>query len=121
MEFFSSGQFRTLSNPGVDSVQLLSPHNSSAARITITQVTVQPGAGQPRHAHPASEQTWVAVSGSGMLLLADGATRNFTAGEVARFAAGDVHGFENTGTAPFVYMSMTTPPLDFAYAYRDAS
>src|SRR5512133_1369502 len=120
MESFSQAQFRTLSNPGVDSVQLLSPHNSASSRITITHVTVQPGAGQPRHAHPASEQIWVAISGSGTLLLAEGATRRFSAGEVARFADGDVHGFENSGTEPFVYMSMTTPPIDFAYAYHDA-
>lgn len=121
MEFFSAGQFRTLSNPGVDSVQLVSPHNSASARVTVTRVTVQPGAGQPRHAHPGSEQIWVALSGAGTLLLAGGAARSFCAGEVARFAAGDVHGFENSGVAPFVYMSMTTPPLDFAPAYRDAN
>ena len=119
MEFFTEAQFRTLSNPGVASVQLLSPHNSTSSRITITRVTVQPGAGQLRHSHPASEQIWVAISGSGTLLLADGATRRFSAGEVARFADGDVHGFENSGAEPFVYMSMTTPPIDFAYAYRE--
>jgi quercetin dioxygenase-like cupin family protein len=120
MEFFTEEQFRTLSNPGVTSVQLLSPHNSKSSRITITRVTVQPGASQPRHAHPASEQIWVALSGAGNLLLADGTTRRFSAGEVARFADGDVHGFENSVTGPFVYMSMTAPPIDFAYAYREA-
>ncbi|MEK7438979.1 MAG: cupin domain-containing protein [Pseudomonadota bacterium] len=120
MEFFTEAQFRSLSNPGVASVQLLSPHNSTSSRLTITRVTVQPGAGQARHSHPASEQIWVAISGSGTLLLADGATRRFSAGEVARFADGDVHGFENSGAEPFVYMSMTTPPIDFAYAYREA-
>jgi quercetin dioxygenase-like cupin family protein len=118
MEFFTQAQFRTLFNPGVESVQLLSPHNSSASRITITRVTMQPGAGQPRHSHPASEQIWLAISGSGTLLLADGATRGFAAGEVARFAEGDVHGFENSTSERFVYMSVTTPPVDFAYAYR---
>jgi len=120
MEFFAQEQFRTLANPGVVSVQLLSPHNSPSSRITITQVTMQAGAVQPRHAHPASEQIWVAISGSGKLLLADGATREFTVGNVARFAAGDVHGFDNAGPEPFVYMSMTTPPIDFAYAYGES-
>jgi quercetin dioxygenase-like cupin family protein len=119
MEFFTQEQFRTLSNPGVTSVQLLAPHNSKSSRITITRVTVQPGASQPRHAHPASEQIWVAFSGSGKLLLAEGTSRRFCAGEVARFAAGDVHGFENSTTEAFVYMSMTTPPIDFAYAYGE--
>jgi quercetin dioxygenase-like cupin family protein len=44
----------------------------------------------------------------------------FTAGEVVRFADGDIHGFKNTETEPFVYLSVTAPAIDFRYAYRDA-
>lgn len=120
MEFITEPQFRILSNPGVASVQLLSAHNSKSARVTITRVTVQPGASQQPHAHRTSEQIWLALSGSGNLLLADGATRPIAAGDVVRFADGDTHGFENTATEPFVYVSVTAPPIDFAYAYRDA-
>ncbi len=118
MEFLTEAEFKRLANPGVTSLQLLSPHNSASARVTITRVTVAPGAVQPRHAHAASEQIWVALAGAGTLLLGDGRTRAFAAGEVARFADGDVHGFENTGAEPFVYLSVTSPPIDFAYAYR---
>ena len=120
MEFITEDKIRALSNPGVTSLQLLSPHNSKSSRITITRVTVQPGASQPPHAHKASEQVWVAVSGSGNLLLAGGERRRISAGEVVRFADGDIHGFENTGNEPFVYMSVTAPPIDFGYAYREA-
>ena len=120
MEFITVAQFRTLSNPGVTSVQLLSPHNSSSSRVTITRVTVEPGAAQPAHAHQTSEQIWVALSGAGNLRLADGATQRISAGEVVRFADGDVHGLTNMEVEPFVYLSVTAPPIDFGYAYRDA-
>lgn len=121
MELLSPIHFRTLSNPGVESLQLLSPHNSRSTRVTITQVTLAPGAEQPRHEHAASEQIWVALHGAGQLLLADGATAEFTAGQVARFADGVTHGIVNTGAEPFVYLSVTAPPIDFTYAYENTS
>jgi quercetin dioxygenase-like cupin family protein len=80
---------------------------------------MQPGSTQPRHKHVTSEQIWIALAGDGQLLLAEGATRAFAAGQVARFADGDVHGFHNDGASPFIYMSITLPPINFDYAYRD--
>jgi quercetin dioxygenase-like cupin family protein len=108
-----------LTNPGVRSVQLLNPGNSGTARLTLTRVTVEPGAEQPRHAHSSCEQVWMALSGKGVLLLADGASHPFTAGEVARFAENEVHGFLNDSEAPFEYVSVTAPPADFREAYRN--
>jgi len=117
MELLTKADFKHYSNPGVTSVQFVSPHNSKSARVTITRVTVEPGAGQPRHSHKNSEQIWIAVEGEGTLLLGNNMTRVLRAGEVARFAEGDMHGVENTGNDPFVYLSVTSPPVDFAYAY----
>jgi quercetin dioxygenase-like cupin family protein len=119
MEILTESDVVRLSNPGVVSEQLLSPHNTMSTRVTITRVTMQPGAVQPRHTHEASEQIWIALCGRGHLLLADGATQLFRVGHIARFADGDVHGFRNDGDGPFVYMSVTSPPINFAYAYRD--
>lgn len=118
MEFLTEDRFVRLANPGVVSEQMVSPHNSSSARVTITRVTMEPGASQPHHKHDTSEQIWVALAGAGQLLLADGVTMAFAAGEVARFVDGDIHGFKNTGTKPFVYMSVTSPPVNFDYAYK---
>lgn len=118
-EFFRRDDFTILSNPGVDSAQLLSPESSPNARATLTRVTMKPGAVQARHIHEGSEQVWVALSGSGEMLLDKGEQRTFSAGDVARFPAGTVHGFENTGDEPFEYLSVTTPPVDHSTAYAD--
>lgn len=121
MEFLDHDTFKHLSNPGVESVQLLSPHNSTSTRVTITSVTVAPGQEQPRHQHETSEQIWIAVSGNGTLLLNDMGTKSFEQGQVVRFEDGDIHGFKNTGHVPFVYISVTSPPIDFSYAYSSES
>jgi len=117
VEFLTETDFRDFSNPGVTSRQLLSPHNSRSSRVTITHVMVEPGGIQPRHIHPASEQTWVALSGDGELLLDGDETRPFRAGQVVRFEEGDVHGLQVIGETPFIYISVTSPPIDFSDIY----
>ena len=117
LEILTDKDFRHLLNPGVVSEQLVSPLNSASERVTITRVTVQSQASQPRHFHESSEQIWIALSGAGQLLLADGQTHPFAAGNVARFADREMHGFENTGEAPFVYLAVTSPPINFESAY----
>jgi quercetin dioxygenase-like cupin family protein len=119
MEHLRPEQFVTLANPGVTSLQLLSPHNSKSVRVTITKVVVEPGAIQPRHSHALSEQIWYALSGTGILLLANSECRPICAGDIVRFADGDVHGLENNGTVPFEYLSVTSPPINFDYAYAN--
>jgi len=53
-----------------------------------------------------------------MLLLGGEATLEFREGQVVRFEDGDVHGLKNTGHTPFKYMSITSPPINFSYAYK---
>jgi len=121
MELIRHEQIPVLTNPGVASHQLLFPENSSSSRVTITKVVIDPGSSNARHKHAASEQVWVALRGSGLLLLADDATAPFSAGDVVRFAENDVHGFHNTGDEPFEYLSVTSPPVNFRYAYAASS
>jgi len=121
MEFISAESIKVLSNPAVASSQLLNPENSASERITITRVVIDPEGEQPRHTHPTSEQIWIATEGEGTLLLVDGAERPFRAGDVARFADGDVHGLVNRSGAAFAYISVTSPPLDFTAAYAKRS
>ncbi|MBD5138099.1 MAG: cupin domain-containing protein [Ruminococcus sp.] len=119
MEFIRSSDIKELSNPGVVSRQLLNPENSESTRVTITEVHLDPGASQPRHTHDASEQIWYALKGNGKLLLADDETKDFSAGDVVRFADKDVHGLLNDGGTEFVYLSVTAPPINFGYAYSE--
>lgn len=118
MEFIKKSEIKTLSNPGVDSMQLLNPENSRSERVTITKVTVQPGAEQPRHKHDTSEQIWVCVRGSGVLLLSDDKEKLFSEGDVVRFADGDIHGLRNESQNVLEYISVTSPPINFRYAYK---
>ncbi len=119
MEFISKESIIALSNPGVISRQLLNPENSSSERVTITEVHLEAGACQPRHKHNASEQIWYATKGTGKLLLADDKTMEFSAGDVVRFADNDIHGLLNDGDEEFIYVSVTAPPINFNYAYKD--
>ncbi len=118
MEFINRENIKEFSNPGVVSRQLINPDNSKSERVTITEVHLEVGASQPRHKHDTSEQIWYAVQGKGKLLLADDKEMIFTAGDVVRFADKDIHGLLNDGDAEFVYISVTSPPIDFGYAYK---
>jgi len=117
MEIIRHDQVQVLINSGVTSYQLLFPENSGSSRVTITKVVLEPGAVNPRHQHATSEQVWVALRGSGLLLLANDATVPFSTGDVARFEDNDVHGLQNTGSVPFEYLSVTSPPINFRAAY----
>ncbi|MDY3256867.1 MAG: cupin domain-containing protein [Ruminococcus callidus] len=119
MEFISSNDVIELSNPGVVSRQLLNPENSSSKRVTITEVHLEVEACQPRHTHEASEQIWYAIKGMGKLLLADDTEKEFVAGDIVRFADKDVHGLLNDGNEEFIYVSVTAPPINFGYAYKE--
>ena len=119
MELIRHDTIKVLANPGCESRQLLYPGNSQSERVTLTEVHVAPGAFQPRHAHEASEQIWYALRGKGVLLLADGREEVFAGGDVVRFADGDIHGLRNNAAEPFVYLSVTSPPVHFGYAYRN--
>lgn len=119
MEFINSENIKELSNPGVVSRQLINPENSKSERVTITEVHLDVGASQPRHKHDTSEQIWYAIKGSGKLFLVDDKEMIFKAGDVVRFSDGDIHGLLNDGDTEFVYISVTSPPIDFGYAYED--
>ncbi len=118
MELIRSSNIQAFSNSGIESRQLLFPENSSSQRVTITQVSVPPGGTNPAHRHNASEQIWIALQGSGNLILENEEVAKFAEGDVVRFEEGDLHGFFNSGTQTFVYMSVTSPPLNFRAAYE---
>ena len=118
VELIRATDISQFSNSGITSRQLLFPENSRSARITLTRVTIKPGAKNPPHRHPVSEQVWVALRGNGQLMLEGGRVMPFAEGDVVRFEEGDLHGFENTGASDFEYLSVTSPPVNFRAAYE---
>lgn len=111
MEFIRALDAGASTESGVTLRRLLYPETSSSERLTITGVTVAPGARNEPHRHASFEQVWVAVRGSGRLLLEGGVTMPFSAGDVVRFEENDLHGFENTGDVDFEYVSVTAPSI----------
>ena len=118
MELIRAGEVKEFTNAGISSRQLLFPENSQSTRITITRVIVKPGAKNPPHRHATSEQVWIALRGSGQLLLDEDKSISFAEGDIVRFEDGDLHGFENTSTSEFEYLSVTSPPVNFRAAYE---
>jgi quercetin dioxygenase-like cupin family protein len=106
-----------LHHPGKQSAQIVWPENSPDAQITMTRVTMEPGAISTRHSHAISEQTWIVEAGSATLLLADNQTEGLRAGDIIRTPAGTIYGIENTGSEPFVYLTVTSPPEDMTKFY----
>ena len=99
-------------------MQIVWPNNAPGAHVTITRVTMEPGAVSARHAHPVSEQIWLIEQGNALLLLAGDETDQLRAVDVVRTPAGTIHGVANAGGEPFVYLAVTTPPQDFSPAYK---
>lgn len=117
MDFIKKESIVVLKSDFQDSHQLLWNENSSSERVTITKVFVHPGKTNSRHTHDTSEQIWVALSGTGLLLLENEKTKVFSQGDVVRFADGEIHGVTNQTGDEFVYLSVTSPPINFRYAY----
>ena len=110
-----------LRNPGVESVQLVWARNAPGARITVTRVTMQPGAEQAPHAHDRAEQTWIVESGDATVLAGEGRSFAVAAGDVVITPAGCSHGLVNGNAGPFIYLTITTPPQDFTAVYGKPS
>lgn len=119
MEFIHKKDITVLTSDFQDSHQLIWNENSSSERITITKVYVHPGKVNGRHRHENSEQIWIAVHGVATLLLDHDDTAEFREGDIVRFAEGDVHGVVNNMDEDFVYISVTSPPINFRYAYNE--
>jgi len=118
VELIRAATITQFTNSGVTSRQLLFPENSRSSRITITRVTLQAGAKNPAHRHEESEQVWVGLRGNGVLLLEGDKTMPFSEGDVVRFEDGELHGFQNSASAEFEYLSVTSPPANFRGAYE---
>jgi quercetin dioxygenase-like cupin family protein len=124
VRIYSGKEAVVLENPGKRSAQLLCGGNAPDAPFTVTRVDMDPGAVSPRHSHPNADQVWIVERGTATMLLDAGGSRGIAAGDVVQTPKGHVHGVENTGAEPFVYLTVTCPPEDMTVFYesrRDAT
>jgi mannose-6-phosphate isomerase-like protein (cupin superfamily) len=117
----STRDVTVLKNPGKRSEQLVWHKNAPDAAMTITRVTMEPGAVSTLHAHAKAEQVWLIEQGAGTLLMADGAEAPVSAGDIVRTPAGESHGIVNSGSTPLIYLAITVPPEDFTKRYAEES
>jgi mannose-6-phosphate isomerase-like protein (cupin superfamily) len=117
----SARDVTVLKNPGKDSEQLVWHRNAPDASMTITRVTMQPGAESTLHAHQQAEQIWLIERGAGTLLMAEDVTAEVKAGDIIRTPAGEAHGTVNSGNEPLIYLAITVPPEDFTSRYAEES
>lgn len=70
---------------------------------------VAPGREIAAHLHPAGQDTWTVLSGSADYYLGAGETRAVGKGSIVVARPGEVHGALNTGSEPFVFVSVVSP------------
>lgn len=71
---------------------------------------VEPGQRIPAHVHPAGQDTWTILSGTGLYRLDhDGTAREVYAGDVVVAPRGCVHGVFNHGRQPLRFISVVSP------------
>ncbi|WOB08703.1 cupin domain-containing protein [Piscinibacter gummiphilus] len=90
------------------------------ADAVIVAWHVAPGQCIPAHVHPAGQDTWTILSGTGQYRLDHaGTAREVYAGDVVVAPRGCVHGVYNHGRQPLRFISVVSPG-DAGYERLDA-
>ncbi len=71
---------------------------------------VKPGQETRAHVHPAGQDTWTVLAGTGDYYLDSvGTTRPIKHGDVVIAHTGEVHGVVNNGEVPLMFVSVVAP------------
>ncbi|MCR4287602.1 MAG: cupin domain-containing protein [Deltaproteobacteria bacterium] len=70
---------------------------------------VRPGQEIAAHVHPHGQDTWTVISGTAEYYQGDGVVARLKAGEIAVAKSGQVHGAMNSGSEPFIFISVVAP------------
>ena len=76
------------------------------AESVIVVWYVLPGQEIMAHTHPQGQDTWTVLSGGAEYFQGDGVVCKINTGEIVVARPGQVHGARNTGTVPFVFVSV---------------
>ena len=61
------------------------------------------------HVHPHGQDTWTVISGEAEYYLGSDVTTHLVTGDIAIAKPGQVHGALNTGSVPFIFVSVVSP------------
>jgi mannose-6-phosphate isomerase-like protein (cupin superfamily) len=120
VEVIAPADATVLARASAASRQLVWPGNAPDARVSVTRVTVARGGEQPRPAYADAQQIWIIEHDPAELLLTDDRSCPVEASEAARTPAGETDGLRNSGSEPFVFVTISTLPVDFRGAYEGA-
>ena len=67
-----------------------------------------PGQEIAAHVHPRGQDTWTVIAGEAEYYQGDGAVSRLAAGDIAIAQPMQVHGARNTGTVPFIFVSVVS-------------
>ncbi len=68
-----------------------------------------PGQEIEAHIHPRGQDTWTVISGEAEYYLGNGMTTHLVPGDITVAKPGQVHGALNTGSVPFIFVSVVAP------------
>ncbi|XHX78353.1 MAG: cupin domain-containing protein [Stenomitos frigidus ULC029] len=101
-----------------NSADFLQPIDGEPIRSVITESKdavvvawyIKPGQKIAAHLHPQGQDTWTILAGQGDYFLDQaGTTQPIAAGHVVIAPVGCIHGVENTGEEPLVFISVVSP------------
>ncbi|MFO1347589.1 MAG: cupin domain-containing protein [Pseudomonadales bacterium] len=102
--FGSSEYLRPSEGEPIRSVVTQTPHAVIVAWLVLPGQEIRP------HVHPYGQDTWTILSGSGDYILDQrGNTRRVVAADVVIARANEVHGVQNNGEEPLVFISVVSP------------
>ncbi|MBI5193714.1 MAG: cupin domain-containing protein [Nitrospirae bacterium] len=70
---------------------------------------VGPGQEISAHVHPHGQDIWTVISGTAEYYQGVGLSAHLKSGEIAIAEPGQVHGAMNTGSEPFIFISVVAP------------
>jgi len=67
-----------------------------------------PGQEIAAHVHPRGQDTWTVIAGEAEYYRGDGMVSRLAAGDIAIAGPMQVHGARNTGSVPFIFVSVVS-------------
>jgi quercetin dioxygenase-like cupin family protein len=97
--------------------EYIRPSNSEPIRSVVLETNdsavvvwhAHPGQEITAHVHPHGQDTWTVISGEAEYYQGDGIVTRLKAGDIAIAKPGQVHGAINSGSVPFIFVSVVAP------------